>query len=293
LSQPFTWTVSSPSGYSNVSDLYALFNTSVSGANACYIHYNLGSNLLFLADNTGANWLAGFVPGSSGSAGNSSCTIYGSGSSFSTSGTQLAVTVSVTFQASFAGTKNEYLIGYDNEGLNTAWQQMGTWTVPAPQQYYLTTTVSPSGGGTIYPSCPGGCAYNSGSLVTITATPASGYHFTGFTGSVNSGSNPLTVTMNSGMTETANFAQNVTYYTITTTVSPSGAGTVNPSCPSGCSYGGGSQVTITATPASGYQFNGFTGTVSSGSNPLTVTLNSAMTETANFTPITTQYQLTT
>ena len=27
LSQPFTWTVSSPSGYSNLSDVYALFNT--------------------------------------------------------------------------------------------------------------------------------------------------------------------------------------------------------------------------------------------------------------------------
>ncbi len=159
--------------------------------------------------------------------------------------------------------------------------------------YTLTTTVSPSGAGTVNPSCPGGCSYGGGSPVTITATPASGYHFTGFTGSVNSGSNPLTVTMNSSMTETANFAQNVTYYTLTTTVSPSGAGTVNPSCPGGCSYGGGLPVTITATPAGGYQFNGFTGSVNSGSNPITVTMNSATTETANFTPIAAQYQLTT
>jgi hypothetical protein len=230
------------------------------------------------------------VPASSGSAGNSYCTIYGSGSSVSGSGTQLALTVSVTFQTSFAGTKNEYLIGYDNQGLNTTWQQMGTWTVSAPQQYYLSTAVSPSGAGTVSPASGW---WNSGSPVTITATPASGYHFTGFTGSVNSGSNPLAVAMNSSMTETASFAQNVTYYPLTTTVSPSGGGTVNPSCPGGCSYGGGSQVTITATPASGYQFNGFTGSINSGANPLTVTLNSAMTETANFTAIATQYQLTT
>src|ERR1039458_853557 len=149
-SQPFTWTVSSPSGYSNLSDVYALFNTtSGSAANACYIRYNRASNLLYLADNSGLTWLGGFLPGrASRSAANSYCTIYGSGSSFSTSGTQLAVTVWVAFQATFSGTKNRYLIAYDNEGLNTTWEQFGTWTVP----YYLTTVVSPSGEGTVSPA---------------------------------------------------------------------------------------------------------------------------------------------
>jgi hypothetical protein len=132
LTQPFTWTVSSPSGYSNLSDVYALLNTSVSGANACYIRYNRPSNLLYLADNSGANWSAGFVPGSGGSASNSQCNISGSGSSVSGNGNQLAVTVPVTFQASFAGMKSNYLIAYDNAGLNSTWQQMGTWTVPGP-----------------------------------------------------------------------------------------------------------------------------------------------------------------
>jgi hypothetical protein len=74
LTQLFTWKVSSPSGY-NLSDVFALFNTAVSGANTCYIRYNRASNLLYLADNAGANWLGGFAPGSSGSAGNSYCTI--------------------------------------------------------------------------------------------------------------------------------------------------------------------------------------------------------------------------
>lgn len=279
LNQPFTWTVSSPSGYSNLSDMFALFNTSVSGVNACYIHYNRTSNLLYLADNTGAYWIGGFVPGSSGSAGNASCSIYGSGSSVIGSGTQLALTVSVTFLTSFSGTKNEYLIGYDNQGLNTTWEQMGTWTVPAPQQYQLTTAVSPSGEGSISPASGW---YSSGSVVTITATAASGYQFNGFTGGVNSGSNPLTVTMNGAMSETANFTQTATQYQLTTTVSPSGGGTVSPSCPGGCMYNSGSQVTITATPVAGYQFASFTGSVSSGSNPLTVTLNGPISETANF-----------
>jgi hypothetical protein len=91
--------------------------------------------------------------------------------------------------------------------------------------------------------------------------------------------------MNSAMTETASFAQNVTYYTLTTTVSPAGAGTITPSCPGGCSYSSGSQVTITATPATGYHFTGFTGSTNTLQNPLTVTMNLAMTETATFTVI--------
>jgi hypothetical protein len=120
--------------------------------------------------------------------------------------------VSVTFQTSFSGAKNDYLIANDQYGLNSGWQQMGTWTVPASQQYYLTTAVSPSGGGTISPASGW---YTSGSQVTITATPYSGYQFSSFTGTVNSSSNPLTVTMNSAMTETANFVA-TSQYTATT-----------------------------------------------------------------------------
>ena len=288
-SQQFTWTVSSPAGYSNLSFVQMLFNSSNSwGSGGCSIEYNVASNVLAVA--YGSNWSSWIVPGSSSNTGSVDpyCTVNGIGSSVSTSGTLLAITVSVTFQPSFAGTWNNYMVAGDNEGFNSSWQQMGTWTVPGASQYTLTTSVSPSGGGTISPSCPTGCSYSSGSQVTLTATPASGYRFSGFSGSVGSSSNPLTVTLNSSMSVTANFTP-----VLTTTVSPSGDGTVSPSCPSGCSYSSGSQVTITATPVSGYQFSGFTGTVNSSSNPLTVTVTSGTTETANFTPVATNYQLTT
>jgi hypothetical protein len=140
LSQAFTWTVSSPSGYSNISDVYALFNTSISGANACYIHYNRATNLLSVADSSGSNWSTGIVPGSSDTTGTfgPNCTVNGIGSSVSPSGTQLALTTSVTFQSTFSGTKNRYLIAYDNAGLNTTWQQFGTWTVA-----YIPTVFTP------------------------------------------------------------------------------------------------------------------------------------------------------
>ncbi len=103
LSQQFTWTVSSPSGYANLAQVYTLFNTSILGANGCYINYNRGSNSLFLANNSGTGWSASVAPGSAGSASNSQCTIYGSGSSVSSIGNQLSLTVNIAFQPSFAG----------------------------------------------------------------------------------------------------------------------------------------------------------------------------------------------
>ncbi len=105
LSQPFTWKASSPSGYTNLSEVYALFNTSTSGVNACYIRYNRTSNLLYLADNSGSNWSTGIVPGTSGTAGNSQCSIAASGSSVSGSGTQLTLTVSARFRPRFQGSR--------------------------------------------------------------------------------------------------------------------------------------------------------------------------------------------
>jgi hypothetical protein len=138
--QQFTFTASSPYGFNNLADVYALFNTSVSVGNACYIRYNRASNLLYLADNAGSGWGSGITPGSSGSASNSQCGISGSGSSVSGIGNQLAVTVAVTFQGAFSGLKNGYVIAYDQAGLNSTWQQAGTWTVSAGGTQHVITS---------------------------------------------------------------------------------------------------------------------------------------------------------
>lgn len=65
---------------------------------------------------------------------------------------------------------------------------------------------------------PDQTAYASGTSVTLTATAATGYHFAGWSGSASATTNPLTVTMNSNKTITANFAavsgQQVTSFTL-------------------------------------------------------------------------------
>lgn len=76
----------------------------------------------------------------------------------------------------------------------------------ATTQYLLTTSVSPAGGGTIgaSPSASGGL-YTSGTPVQLTATPAAGCSFTGWSGALTGTTNPQTVTMSSAQTVTANF----------------------------------------------------------------------------------------
>jgi uncharacterized repeat protein (TIGR02543 family) len=54
---------------------------------------------------------------------------------------------------------------------------------------------------------PNQTAYNSGSIVVLTATPASGYVFTSWSGDASGSANPLTVVMNANKNITANFSQ--------------------------------------------------------------------------------------
>jgi hypothetical protein len=146
--------------------------------------------------------------------------------------------------------------------------------------YTLVTNVSPAGGGSVSPSSG---QYDDGAVITLVAIPASGYNFAYWSGSA-SGSNPsVTIVMNANMNVTA-FFEAAPEYTLTTNVSPAGGGSVSPS---GGQYPEGTAVTLTATPAGGYNFDHWSGGAD-GSNPnTTVTMNSNMSVTANFAPIVT------
>jgi formylglycine-generating enzyme len=110
----------------------------------------------------------------------------------------------------------------------------------------FTLTVSATNG-TVTKS-PNLAAYDSNSVVQLTATPANGYHFVSWSGDTTETANPLSIRMNSNKNLTVNFAINT--YTLTVnagtggTVTPSGATTVNH----------GAATPITATPDSGYRF---------------------------------------
>jgi pectate lyase len=147
--------------------------------------------------------------------------------------------------------------------------------------YILTTNASPTVGGTIARS-PSASSYSAGTTVTLTATPAEGYVFSNWSGSVSGTSSTISITMDANKTVTANFTQSqTTTYTLTTTVSPSAGGTVTRS-PDATSYAAGSTVTLTASPSSGYSFSSWSGAASGTTSSITITMDANKTVTANF-----------
>jgi uncharacterized repeat protein (TIGR02543 family) len=149
--------------------------------------------------------------------------------------------------------------------------------------FTLTTGVSPSGAGTIAPATG---QYEAGSTVSVTATANTGYEFTGWSGAC-SGTGSCNVTMTSDKAVTANFK--LLQYTLTTGPSPSGAGAVTPATGK---FDYGTQLNVTATANTGYQFTGWSGSAGcTGTGPCSVTITSDQSVTANFKLV--QYTLTT
>lgn len=73
-------------------------------------------------------------------------------------------------------------------------------------------------------------------------------------------------------------------YTLTININPSGAGSISPS---GGEYESGVQVTLTASPASGYTFDHWSGDASGTTSTITITMDSDKSLFANFKTIST------
>jgi hypothetical protein len=153
-----------------------------------------------------------------------------------------------------------------------------------------TLSVSVTGSGTVTSSpaginCPSTCSasYAPSTQVTLTATPANGYGFSGWGGAC-SGVGNCVVTMSTAQSVTATFA--LPQYTLDVSVSGNGTVTSSPSgisCPSACTmnYSSGTPVTLTATPSGGATFNSWGGACT-GNGSCQVTMNSIESVTAMF-----------
>jgi hypothetical protein len=168
--------------------------------------------------------------------------------------------------------------------------------------YTLTITKAGTGSGTVTSSpaginCGSDCSetYTQETSVTLTATPASGSTFDGWSGDTDCLDG--VVTLNTAKTCTATFNQQVVGYTLTVAKAGTGSGTVTSSpaginCGSDCSetYTQGTSVTLTATPASGSTFDGWSGDTDCSDGA--VILNTAKTCTATFNQQVVGYTLT-
>ena len=117
--------------------------------------------------------------------------------------------------------------------------------------YTITTISNPTNGGTT----SGGGNYSYGTIITLTASPNSGFYFINWTenGNVVSTSPSFQYTVTGNSTLVANFNQQEPY-TITTSSNPVQGGITS----GGGNYLPGSQCTVIATPNLGYLFYSWT-----------------------------------
>jgi len=141
-----------------------------------------------------------------------------------------------------------------------------------------TFTVYSARGGTISRT-PYKALYAAGEKVTVTAKPNEHFTFTGWSGASSSKDSVITITMDGNKVLTPVFTQNT--YTLTTNVSIDGGGSVSRS-PNANTYNPGTEVTVTATPASKYMFTGWTGASNATTATVKITMNENKTLTAGF-----------
>ncbi len=144
------------------------------------------------------------------------------------------------------------------------------------QSYAITTSSNPPSGG----STTGGGNFLTGQPVTVTATPATNWNFMNWTDNGNIVSTQAAYTFNAAANRVlvANFSMN--QVTVSTLSSPATGGTTT----GGGTYTVGSSVTVTATPATGYNFVSWTlnGNVVSTIPTYVFTGNASVNLIANF-----------
>ena len=141
------------------------------------------------------------------------------------------------------------------------------WESTNQPRYTLSTSVVPPGTGGV---SPGGGTYPEGTRLTLTVGAASGWEFDHWGGDVSGTSPSVTITMDRDKHVIAYFVIPEERYTLSTSVSPPGSGSINPS--SG-TYDKGTRVTLTAYPNSGWEFDKWGGDVSGTSPSVTITMD--------------------
>jgi uncharacterized repeat protein (TIGR02543 family) len=164
----------------------------------------------------------------------------------------------------------------------------GDYSIAANFVMVYDLTISSTAGGSVTTPGEGTFIYDAGTVVSLVANPLSGYHFVKWTGDVSTVANinaaSTTITMNGDYSITANF---VAVYDLN--ISSTAGGSVTLPGEGAFTYDAGTVVSLTAAPATGYQFVKWTGDVGTIANINTastiITMNGDYSITANFEAI--------
>jgi hypothetical protein len=164
-------------------------------------------------------------------------------------------------------------------------------------RYRLSLSATGSGqvwvNGTLQQPLPWSGDFDSGTVVNLEAVPALGWSFLNWSGSVNSPSATIAVTMDGNKAITANFTQQ---FVLALTKTGNGSVQVNGtlhSLPWSGAFAPGASVTLKAVPDSGWQFLNWSGDANWPGSTLTLTITSNKSIVANFSSLPgTYYKLT-
>ncbi len=181
---------------------------------------------------------------------------------------------------------------YSPDGLEERLQYFTSVT----SNFVLSISKAGTGSGTViansgtisWSGITGTASYSSGTSVTLTASANSGSTFTSWTGCDSTSGNTCTVAMTAAKSVTATFSL-IGTSALTIAETGGGSGTVN-SSPAGISCGltctasfnSGTVITLTATPAAGVTFGGWTGGGCSATGTCSFILNNNATVNADF-----------
>lgn len=211
-------------------------------------------------------------------------------------GTSVTLTATATGGSTFAGWSDgctgtgSCVVAMNGNQTRTAMfnppQSMATLTVSKTGTGSGTVTSSPPGID-CGPTCSAG--FLSGSSVTLSVAAASGSTFVGWTGGGCSGTGACVTVMSASQTVVAQFTTTPNVDALTVIKNGLGSGTVT-SAPSGINCGtvctfnftSGTSVTLTATPAIGSTFGGWSGGGCGGAGSCVVNVSGDQTVTATF-----------
>ena len=126
--QRFSFTISDQGGSGFLTGAAMLLAATLSTTNACSMVYDRTRNVVSLAYDIPTNGATPVTPGSSTVASNGQCTLNGANTTVVIGVTAITVTVDLTFNASWFGAKNVYLLASETT-FNSGFVLVGGWTV--------------------------------------------------------------------------------------------------------------------------------------------------------------------
>ena len=202
-----------------------------------------------------------------------------------TEGVDVENNTSCTVSGLDEGTTYHFAVkAYNNKNLESDYSEELVYTIPTtppptppPHQYELSVATNGNGSVKLTPS---GGTYDEGTEVQLTATAATGWEFSDWSGDLSGSGNPATITMDADINVTATFTESpITQHTLDVTTVGKGWVSIEPDQ---AEYDLGQLVTMTATADPGWIFTGWNGDLSGISNPTTLTVTGDHRVTATF-----------